>query len=411
MKLPPTWKAQCERRVGHLVAAVQRWPWRETLLTLRQRFREDRLGVTASSLTFTTLISLVPLMTVTLAVFTAFPMFGRFQRLLESWFFESLVPDAIAKPVLAALTQFAGQSSRLGAAGLTVLALSALAMMLTIDRALNGIWRVPRPRPIAQRVLIYWATATLGPLLLGASLSLTSYAVSASQGLVGERPGGVGAALNALQFVLSALAMAGLYRFAPNTHVMWQHALAGGVFAATGFEAAQRGLTLYLTAIPTYSVVYGAFATLPIFLVWLYCSWVVVLLGAVVAAYTPSLGMRAVRVADVPGWRFALAGLVLRQLHGARDDLRRGLSVQQLAETLRIDPLQIEPLVDRMVALDWLGRLDEAGAPRFVLLCDPGTTPLEPLIAQTLLAPAPELARFWQQLGLQRLRLDVLIGD
>ena len=170
------------RRLAGLARALRDWPWLDTLRTLRQRFREDHLGLTAGSLTFTTLISLVPLVTVTLAVFTAFPIFARFQSSLQDYLLQSLVPDSIARPVLRGLTQFAGQASKLGSAGLIVLGLTALALMFTIDRTLNGIWRVPKPRPLAQRVLVYWAGLTLGPLVLGASLSLTSYALTASRG-------------------------------------------------------------------------------------------------------------------------------------------------------------------------------------------------------------------------------------
>jgi len=154
---------------------LRTWPWFETLRTLRERFREDRLGLTASSLTFTTLISLVPLLTVMLAIFTAFPMFGAFQAGLEKYFLQTLVPPNIAKPVLASLTTFATKASRIGAFGLIALGLTAMALMLTIDRTLNAIWRVRKPRPIAQRVLVYWATITLGPVMMGASLTLTKH--------------------------------------------------------------------------------------------------------------------------------------------------------------------------------------------------------------------------------------------
>ena len=116
----------------------------------------------------------MPLVTVMLAVFSAFPMFSSFQVALEKYFLQSLVPDSIAKPVLRALTQFATKANRLGAVGLVLLVVTALALMLTIDRTLNAIWRVRKPRPIAQRVLVYWAALTLGPLVLGMSLSLTS---------------------------------------------------------------------------------------------------------------------------------------------------------------------------------------------------------------------------------------------
>ena len=179
---------------------VANFPWRSTALTLRERFREDRLGLTAGSLTFTTTIALVPLITVALAVFSAFPMFGKLQLVLQKWLVESLVPDNIARQVLSYLTQFAGQAGRLGAAGLAILVGTALALILTIDHTLNRIWRVRRRRPLAQRMLVYWAAMTLGPLLLAGSATLTSYAVTASKGLVAGMPGGVGLVLDAIQY-------------------------------------------------------------------------------------------------------------------------------------------------------------------------------------------------------------------
>src|SRR4051812_46355481 len=150
-----------------LLANCIRFPWKSTALTLGERFREDRLGLTASSLTFTTTMALVPFFTVALAVFTAFPMFGKLQTALQGWLVQSLIPEAIARQVLGYLTQFAGKASRLGTVGVAALFVTAFALVLTIDRTLNGIWRVKRPRPIGQRVLIYWAVMTLGPLLLG----------------------------------------------------------------------------------------------------------------------------------------------------------------------------------------------------------------------------------------------------
>src|SRR5690349_9542757 len=185
MNVPSPFSLGWKARVSELLGTLQHWPWRDTLRTLRQRFREDRLGLTASSLTFTTLISLVPLVTVMLALFTAFPMFAKFQDALQKYFLQALVPDTIARPVLGALTQFASKANRLGTVGLVLLVLTAIMLMLTIDRTLNSIWRVRTSRPIAQRVLVYWAAATLGPLVLGLSLSLTSYALSASQGIFG----------------------------------------------------------------------------------------------------------------------------------------------------------------------------------------------------------------------------------
>jgi len=413
MNLPSRLKARLGQRwqapVAQLLQTLQTWPWLETLRTLRQRFREDHLGLTAGSLTFTTLISLVPLVTVMLALFSAFPMFASFQDALQKYFLQSLVPDSIAKPVLQALTQFANKANRLGTVGLVFLLFSALALMLTIDRTLNAIWRVRTPRPIAQRVLVYWASATLGPLVLGVSLSLTSYAVSASRGVVGTLPGGVSLLLNVIEFLLLAAAMAGLFHYVPNTHVRWRHAVAGGLFVSAGFEVAKKTLAWYIGQVPTFAMVYGAFATLPIFLVWIYLGWVIVLLGAVIAAYAPSLQMRVVRWPDSPGSRFALAVALLRELAQARAADRRGIGLAEISQTLRVDPLQAEPIVDALVALDWAGRLDEAGSARYVLLCEPETTPAEPLLAQMLLEATPALRSFRARAGFEHMTLAELL--
>jgi membrane protein len=382
-----------------LAQVLRHWPWFDTLRTLRQRFREDHLALTASSLTFTTLISLVPLVTVMLAVFTAFPMFSRFQVALQQYFVQALVPDNIAKPVLLALTQFAGKASKMGSAGLLLLVITALALMLTIDRTLNSIWRVPRPRPLAQRLLVYWAGLTLGPLLLGASLSLTSYALSSSRGLVGALPGVWALLINLLEFGLLAGGVAALFRYMPSTHVRWRHAWAGAVFVALGFEVAKRALAWYVQSVPGYSMVYGAFATLPIFLLWIYLSWLIVLLGAVIAAYAPSLAMRVVRRPDRPGERFALAVALLQALTAARGADHRGLSAETLAGQLRTDPLQVEPVLDDLLALGWCGRLDEPGAQRHVLLIDPANTAAQPLLDRLLLQDTDNTAQFRQRSG------------
>jgi membrane protein len=391
-----------------LLRSLRAWPWFDTLRTLRARFREDRLGLTASSLTFTTLIGLVPLVAVMLAVFSAFPMFSRFQAALEKYLLQSLVPDTIAKPVLGALTQFAAKASQLGTLGLLVLVVAALAMVFTIDKSLNAIWRVRRPRPLAQRLLVYWAALTLGPLLLGISLTITSYALSASRGLVETLPGGLSLLLGALEFALMAAGMAGLYRFVPNTHVSWVHAWAGGVFVAIGIEVAKRLLAWYVGSVPTYSVIYGAFATLPIFLLWIYLAWVIVLLGAVIAAYAPSLAMRVARVPDTPGYRFALAVALLRELNRARLSARRGLGAHELAGAVHVDPLQVEPVLESLVALDWVARLDEDGAQRYVLLADTQATLAAPLVDALLLQPTPSTQAFRARAAFASMRLGEL---
>lgn len=392
---------------------LSHFPWKTTAQTLRERFREDHLGLTASSLTFTTILALVPFFTVALAVFTAFPIFGKLQDALQGWLVSSLVPDSISRQVLGYLTQFASKASSLGAAGFSILLATALALILTIDRTLNDIWRVQRLRPLGQRVLIYWAAITLGPLLMGASLALTSYVMSASGGLVKRLPDGVQLLFDSIQFVVLAGGMAALYHYVPNTPVKWRHAWTGGLFVAVCIELAKKVLAVYLGKVPTYSVVYGAFATLPILLVWIYVAWVIVLLGAVVTAYLPSLLAGVARRGTVAGWTFQLAVEVLQQLHRVRHQPLKGLRPSQLAQLLRVDGLQLAPVLEALTALDWVGQVNDAAVgeadvpeSRYVLLANPRTTPLAPLVQRLLLERSESLQPLWSKARLEGLLLE-----
>jgi len=409
------------RQLQTLLAALWRealnFPWRNTAVTLRERFREDRLGVTASSLTFTTTISLVPLFTVALAIFSAFPMFARLQIKVQRWLVDSLVPDSIARPVLTYLNQFAAKAGEMGWAGALALLVTALALILTIDRKLNDIWRVRESRPLTQRVLVYWAVLTLGPLFLAASLAVTSYALSASKGLVSSMPDALKLLFDTLQFALMTAGMAALYRYVPNTRVRWSHALLGGLFVAAGLELAKKLLAWYLLSVPTYSMVYGTFAIVPILLVWIYLAWVIVLLGAVVTAYLPSLLSGIARRGDTPGWNYQLALELVEQLHAARAKDQpgaagdvRGVSLEHLAHALRVDGLQLEDPLRALRQLDWAGCLDEEQA-RWVLLVDPGATPLAPLVNGLLLRRTLHTAAMWHASGWDRLTLGQALAD
>ena len=400
-----------QQRLQVFWADLSHFPWRDTLFTLRARFRDDRMGLTASSLTFTTTIALVPFFTVALAVFTAFPMFSKMQGALQGWLVDSLIPDNIARQVLGHLTQFSRQANKLGAAGLGILLVTAIALILTIDRTLNSIWRVKKLRPLTQRVLIYWAAITLGPVLLGASLALTSFLVSASSGLVVSMPAPLRLVINAFQFLIVAGGMAALYRYVPNTYVKWTHAWVGGVFVALGIELAKKALALYLSNVPTYSLIYGAFATLPILLVWIYLAWVIVLMGAVIAAYLPSLLAGVARRGGGHGWQFQLAVEALQHLSTLRQTTQLGCSASSLAQTLQIDVLQLEPILETLTALNWVGQLvpnTDAGADEesnYILLADPDQTLLEPLMQRLLLDKTESTLPLWAAAGWSGIRL------
>ncbi len=249
----------------------------EFFIAVVRRFYEDRGAQVAGSLTFTTLLAIVPLLTVALALATAFPVFDQAIGTLQAFLFENFLPDAaglqaISEQILA----FSEEAGRLTAIGLIFLLVTAVMLMLTIDDALNRIYRVRRRRPLGQQVIMYWSVLTLWPVLIGTSLSTTSL-------LIGE----TSALVRLIPFVFTWAALTVLYILVPYRHVLFRHAAAGALLAGVAFEVAKRAFAVYLQNFPTYTLIYGAFATLPIFLVWVYLSWLVVIAGAVLTAMLP----------------------------------------------------------------------------------------------------------------------------
>ena len=390
---------------------LYRFPWRDAFRLLRQRFRDDRLGQAAGSLTFTTTIALVPLVTVALAVFTAFPGFSDFQTILQKRLVESLVPENISRQVLGYLTQFASKASRLGTAGVFALILSAVAMVFTIERTLNAIWRVRKRRPLPQKILLYWTAMTLGPLLVGASVVVMTQLLNFTRELTPE-----GALFNVrslfgvIEFVLLVWGVSALYRYVPYAQVRWTHALIGGVWVAVATELARKLLVVYFGKMPAYSAIYGAFATVPILLIWIYAAWVIVLIGAVMVANLPKLLGLSQREGRTVGWRFQFAIEVVQQLALAKQSVSHGLSLRELCEALQLDPLQLEEALTALTQLDWVARLSETDGrdePRYVLLADPHHTPLMPLMQRLLMEPSDATRGLWIKWGDLRLR-DVL---
>src|SRR5438876_7283804 len=256
-----------------------------------KRFNEDRCLQIASSLTFTTLLALVPLVTITLGLMAAFPVFSGLGEHIHAFLHAHMLPAKAGKVVTGYIEQFSGQAGRLTALGTVLLAVTAFLMMFTIERAFNSIWRVSRPRPVGQRILVYWATLTLGPVLIGASLSMTSYIVSVSLGLSRQIPFVGSAILGFVPFVLTCAAFTLLYYVVPNRAVRPRHALIGGLVAGLAFEIMKRSFALYIAKFPTYTLFYGAFAVIPVFLLWIYFSWVVIVIGALIAALAPDFSV------------------------------------------------------------------------------------------------------------------------
>jgi len=360
------------------------WPARlgRALRFAAHRAGEVRLLEVASSLTFTTVLAIVPLLAVALSLFTAFPLFQQFREALENFLTTSLMPPAVSDNVMGYLNQFALQASRLTAIGGAFLVVTSVLLIMTIDKSLNDIWHVKKQRPLGQRVLIYWAVITLGPLAAGASLWATSFVASESLGLVPDVPETLSLAISFVPLALTGLGFTALFVVVPNRHVYWRDALAGGFCAAIVLEAMKTGFAYYLTRFPTYTVIYGAFATLPIFLLWLYLSWLAVLFGATLAASLPLVRLGRWEINRRAGASYIDALGVLRLLRQAQGAGSQGRTAAALARQLR---LHHDELNDVLEQLQDMGLVACTSEHRWLLAADPHSTSLAPIFDRFLL--------------------------
>ncbi|PSJ38623.1 virulence factor BrkB family protein [Zobellella taiwanensis] len=251
-----------------------------------KRMQQDRLKVTAGYLTYITLLSLVPMLAVVFAMMSAFPMFAELRETIQNFVFSNFVPAA-GDVVQKNIQGFIDNASKTTAIGVAALAVTAMLLISAIDENFNHIWRVSQKRRWSVAFSTYWMILTLGPILAGASLAMTSY-VTSMRIFQGDSFFGIGAVLlGLLPFLLSTLMFVVFYMVVPNTRVRFGHAICGGLVAAVLFELAKRGFAFYITQFPSYQAIYGALATVPILFVWVYLSWMIALFGA---ELTASLG-------------------------------------------------------------------------------------------------------------------------
>jgi membrane protein len=370
-----------------------------------KRSAEDRIPQVAGSLTFTTMLSLVPLATVAFALFTAFPIFARFQMSLQAFLAEHLMPDQFNNQIFKYLNQFASQAKSLTTVGMIVLFVTSVATMMTVESAFNVIWRVRKARPIAQRILVYWAIITLGPILIGVSLSISSYlftqsmTFSAAQRITPV----IEWALTGAALPLTALAFTILYVYLPNCRVEWRDAVIGGVTAAIAFELAKRGFGYYVRRIPTYTAVYGAFAAVPLFLLWMYLCWFIALAGAMIASALPAIRIGQFHRPTFEGSDLFDSLELLARLSEARDAGKRGYTVPELSRMLRREMDTTIKLLQKLEEIEWIARLQEDGIrPHFLLLANPAQITVEQLFDLFVI----DRAELEYQLQLHSTRVD-----
>jgi membrane protein len=379
-----------------------------------RRAEQARLPQVAGSLTFSTVLSLVPLLAVALAVFTVFPQFGDLREALERNLLRGLLPEPFASTILRYLNDFAAKATRVGEAGFVVFTVTALTMVMTVDQALNDIWRVGARRSLVQRILVYWALITLGPLLIAASLTLTSMVTSMSMGLMQQLPRPARSVLAAAPVLFSWAAFTALYVVVPNRRVDWRDALTGGFVAGVLAEVISRSFASYISH-GSVLTVYGALAAVPVFLLWIYFSWFTVLFGAAIAATVS--GLRATRFADEAraGNRFVTAvGLLKLLLEGRTGSAMAERSTVELALRIRSPEEEVVELLAEMERLGYVRQLisSRSGrAGRWLLTCDPDVTGLAGLFHRLAVDPANSLIPQGSGLGLDEWLRPGLMGD
>lgn len=273
--------------------AVQQMPlMRSIAINFYNDLRGERITVSAGHLAYVSLLSLVPVIMVFFMIMSAFPAFAEVRGEFEAFIFRNFLPHA-GDVVEQYMTEFVGNASGMGAASIFTLLIVALLLISNIDKTFNHLWKTQMERPLIYTFAIYWMVITLGPLLIGLSIAVSSYLSGLATFADDYTPGLGTAALKLVPWAATIGAFLILYMIVPNRPVKAKYAFLGALFAAILFEFTKKGFALYISSFPSYEVIYGALSVIPILFVWVYLSWIVVLMGAV---FTYSITMTVERI-------------------------------------------------------------------------------------------------------------------
>lgn len=369
------------------------------------RFLEDECLTLAASLSYATLIALVPLSAVGFALLAAFPVFEEVQRQIQALILQNFLPSAI-DTVQEYLNRFAGRARDLTAVGVVGLAVTAMLLFYAVEAAMNTIFRVSRARPLVPRFMVFWAILTLGPLLMGASFSMGASLVTAN-GMVAEEAGWKVAA-PVLPTLLSITAFTLFYAIIPYRPVRFRNALIGAALAGLVFSLLRYLFTLYVTTFPAYQTLYGALATVPMFLFWVYLSWAVILAGAVITAELPAWGIGEVGSGYVnsPGARLVLALGILAELYRATQR-GGGVGTGQLLGALPAHDRAVEDVLRQLRQTNYV---DATSRGRWLPARDLHATTLYDLFTDLSLNVGPEVAIHGTSVAPWRERLDRILA-
>lgn len=368
------------------------------------RYQKDGASRMAASLSYTSLLSLVPLMAIALAMLAAFPVFDGVRERALGWAFDNFVP-AIGQVVETQVNRFIANAGRLTAAGIVGLAFTAIMLLVTIEASFNCVFRVDRERSVISKVLVYWTVMTLGPLLIGASLSLQGYLTALNKLQIAKSAAPYLAA--PLPTLLSVAAFTVLFAAVPNRRIRLKDALVGGIAAGLLFAALRWGFGYYITSSKAYTSLYGAVAAVPIFLFWMFLSWAVVLMGAEITAALPEwrAGYHQPERRSVGARRLTLALEVLSRLWRVARRGGKGATRSDLLFATAVPERELMPVLRLLCDTGFAASLSDK---TYLLARDLGAVTLHDLVAALELDPGldPSVAAAagW------RARAETLVG-
>ena len=308
-----------------------------------QHFQEDRCLEEAASLSYTSLLAMVPLLAVIFGVISIFPVFSQFSGILQSFIFDNFMPAA-GEQIEPYLDTFLNSVSSLTLPGTVMLIITALLLMVRIEVAFNRIWRVERARTLTNRIVMYWAVLTLGPIMIGTAIALSAQNIIVALGI----EEGIAPVWHAIGiFLLSWLVFTMIFVLVPNRRVQFRDAVVGAFLSAVLFELAKQGFVAYVSN-ANYSKIYGALATIPIFLFWLYIVWTVVLFGASLSASLTTFSER-VNLGDWPDkWAFQLIFRLTGHLWRAQREGESLSTVELLELEEQASERQVQALLQQL---------------------------------------------------------------
>lgn len=320
-----------------------------------RHFSSTRGMQTASSLAYTTLLSIVPLLAVMFGLFGKIPLLQGVSTAIQEFIFSNFVPQ-FGESLQGYLGQFSSNASSLTFSGSMVLVLIALMLMATIENAFNRIWFVTRKRNPISRLLVYWAVLTMGPLLIGIGMASTSYILSLP--LLNELDSSLNLSarlISFLPFLTTSIAFSLIYILIPNCLVIKKNAFISGVIAAVLFELAKYAFGIYVRTMTSYQNIYGAVAIIPLFLIWIYVSWTIVLFGAYMSFCLTSFRLQdEIETRSKAGWRFMDVLKVLSYMYQAQ---RTGFTVsipEIRRDAIKLPHYQMNNLLDTLQHAGWV---------------------------------------------------------